>query len=138
MKLQGGIDLMKNYFEKLSLKIGKQTKFHRVWSELSLSASILITNFAVANNTVAILICGDLFKEISEIEKIEPKRSASILDIYSCVAQGIIPYGAQILLASQIAKLSPLVVAGKVYYCYLLGLVVLINIFFQKNRPKTT
>ena len=138
MKLQGGIDLMKNYFEKLSLKIGKQTKFHRVWSELSLSASILITNFAVANNTVAILICGDLFKEISEIEKIEPKRSASILDIFSCVAQGIIPYGAQILLASQIAKLSPLEVAGKVYYCYLLGLVVLINIFFQKNRPKTT
>jgi Na+/H+ antiporter NhaC len=93
---------------------------------------------AVANNTVAILICGDLFKEISEIEGINPKRSASLLDIFACVAQGIIPYGAQILLASQIAKLSPLEVAGKVYYCYLLAFVVLINIFFQKNRPKTT
>lgn len=129
MKLQGGITLMQNTFEKITLKLSRGGRFHRFFSELSLAASVTLADLAVANNTVAILICGDFFREVSQKENISPKRSASILDVFACITQGIIPYGAQILLASQLSKVSPLVLAGQVTYCYLLLIVTLIFMF---------
>lgn len=121
MKDQGGIKIIQGSFEKLTHALSGGGRLHRFFSELSLAASVSLANLAVANNTVAILICGDFFREVSTKEKISPKRSASILDTFSCVVQGIIPYGAQILLASQLSKVSPLEIAGHVTYCYLLG-----------------
>lgn len=137
MKDQGGIKLIQGSFEKLTLALSGGGRFHRFFTELSLAFSVTIANLAVANNTVAILICGDFFREVSQKEKITPKRSASILDTYSCVTQGIIPYGAQILLASQLSKVSPLELAGSVSYCYLLGGVAILNMFI-KNLKKAS
>lgn len=121
MKDQGGIHLIQRSFEKITHALSGGGRFHRFFTELSLASSVTLANLAVANNTVAILICGDFFREVSQKEKITPRRSASILDTFSCVIQGIIPYGAQILLASQLSKVSPLELAGNVTYCYLLG-----------------
>lgn len=136
MKDQNGIKIIQNIFEKISHKLSRGGRFHTFFTELGLSISITITNLAVANNTVAILICGDFFREISQKENIGPKRSASLLDIFSCITQGIIPYGAQILLASQLSKVSPLELAGGVTYCYLLGFTTIGSMLFKALRSK--
>ncbi len=136
MKDQGGIKFIQRFFEKITLALSGGGKFHRFFTELSLASSVTLANLAVANNTVAILICGDFFREVSQKENISPKRSASILDTFSCVIQGIIPYGAQILLASQLSKVSPLELAGSVTYCYLLGgitVLFMLNSSFKKS-----
>lgn len=132
MKDQGGIYFIQNAFEKITHALGRGGRFHRFFTELSLAMSVMLANFSVANNTVAILICGDFFREVSSKEKITPKRSASLLDIFSCVTQGIIPYGAQILLASQLSKVSPLELSGNVTYCYLLGGVTILNMVVRR------
>lgn len=134
MKDQGGIKFIQRFFEKITLVLSGGGKFHRFFTELSLASSVTLANLAVANNTVAILICGDFFREVSQKENITPKRSASILDTFSCVIQGIIPYGAQILLASQLSKVSPLELAGNVTYCYLLGVITIL--FMLKSTFK--
>ncbi|KGM55465.1 sodium:proton antiporter [Lysobacter daejeonensis GH1-9] len=88
--------------------------------EASIAALAVGADALTANNTVAILVAGSLAKDIAERHDISPRRSASLLDIFSCVTQGLLPYGAQILLAASLAGLSPLAIAGKVYYCWLL------------------
>lgn len=91
--------------------------------EVSIAALAAGGDVLTANNTVAILISGDLARDIAQRHDISPRRSASLLDIFSCVMQGVLPYGAQILLAGSLAGLSPLAIAGKVYYCWLLAAV---------------
>jgi Na+/H+ antiporter NhaC len=77
-------------------------------------------------------------KDIAKENGVDPRRSASILDIFSCVWQGIIPYGAQLLLAGSIAKISPIQIMSGLYYTYLLGIAVIVAIFlgFPKAKPK--
>lgn len=94
--------------------------------EASIAALAVGADALTANNTVAILVTGSLAKDIAERHDITPRRSASLLDIFSCVTQGLLPYGAQILLAASLAGLSPLVIAGKVYYCWLLAAVAVV------------
>lgn len=113
---EGGINWILNKIKKV-IK-GKKT------AELGISAMISITDMATANNTVAILINGPIAKEISEEYGIEPKRAASLLDIFSCVFQGIIPYGAQVLFACASIKglNSPFDV---VYFCWYQGVLAI-------------
>lgn len=134
MKVEGGISILRGALKKMKFQNERLEKF---WSEFSIALSVSIANLAVANNTVAILITGDLAKEISHEEKIPADRSASILDIFSCVIQGVIPYGAQVLLASQIAKVSPVALLGSIHYCYILGAVTLFAMFYRafKTAP---
>lgn len=87
----------------------------------------------IANNTIAIIVCGDMVKEFNQAAGVPPHYTAAWLDIFSCVVQGVIPYGAQILLASSIGGVSPLAVAGSVYYCYVLALVACLYIFVTKK-----
>ena len=93
--------------------------------EVSIAALAAGSDVLTANNTVAILVGGDLARDIAQRHGISPRRSASLLDIFSCVMQGVLPYGAQILLAGSLAGLSPLAIAGHVYYCWLLGAVAI-------------
>ncbi len=93
--------------------------------ELGIATLATATDVFTANNTVAILVSGPLAKDIAEQHGVSPRRAASVLDIYSCVAQGLIPWGAQILLAASLAGVSPLAIAGRVWYCWLLGIVAL-------------
>lgn len=76
-------------------------------AEAGIGALVSVADICTANNTVAIVITGPMAKQIADENGVDPRRSASILDIFSCVWQGIIPYGAQLLLAGQLAQLSP-------------------------------
>ena len=90
--------------------------------ELSIAALAAGSDALTANNTVAILVTGSLAKDIAQRHGISPRRAASVLDIFACVVQGVLPYGAQTLLAASLAAVSPLALAGSVYYCWLLAL----------------
>ena len=90
--------------------------------EISIAALAAGSDALTANNTVAILVTGSLAKDIAQRHDISPRRAASVLDIFACVVQGVLPYGAQILLAASLAAVSPLALAGSVYYCWLLAL----------------
>ncbi|MHC5791824.1 Na+/H+ antiporter NhaC family protein, partial [Streptococcus pyogenes] len=87
------------------------------------------------NNTVSILLAGPVAKSLADNYQISPKRSASLLDIFSCVIQGLLPYGAQILLAASLASISPLAIAGNTYYCWVLAVIALLAIFFGFPKP---
>lgn len=100
-------------------------------AELGIVAIVLLTDAATANNTVAIIIDGPLTREISEEFRIDPRRSASLLDIFSCAMQGIIPYGAQLLIACQFTKgaVNPISTVSIMWYPILLTIVATTSIF---------
>jgi len=87
------------------------------WSIAALSSA---TDVFTANNTVALLISGGLARDIAERHGVPAARSASLLDIFACAVQSLLPYGAQILLAASLAHLSPMALIGKAHYCWLL------------------
>ena len=89
--------------------------------EFSIAALAAAADVATANNTVAILVGGSVARDIAQQHGISPRRAASVLDIFACVPQGLLPYGAQLLLAASLAAVSPVALAGKVWYCWLLG-----------------
>lgn len=122
----GGIDFI---LQRLSRHIqGKRG------AELSIASLVVFTNFCTANNTIAILTVGNLAKEISERFGIDPRRTASILDTFSCFAQGIIPYGAQMLMASSLALINPIEIIPYLYYPFVMGLFMLMAILFRYPR----
>ncbi len=116
----GGIDWLMQLFNK---REGSRRK-----AELSMATMVVLTDFCTANNTIAILSVGPLAKQLAKRYDIEPKRAASILDTFSCMAQGILPYGAQMLIASGFAAVNPLDIIPHLYYPYILGAVALMNI----------
>ena len=87
-----------------------------------------------ANNTVALLISGSLARDIAQEHGVPPARSASVLDIFACVTQGVLPYGAQVLLAASLGAVSPLAVAGSVHYSWLLGGITLLVMLWPRRR----
>src|SRR5690606_25214031 len=93
--------------------------------EFSIAALATTADVFTANNTVAILVGGSVARDIAQRHGISPRRAASVLDIFACVPQGLLPYGAQLLLASSLAAVSPLALAGSVWYCWLLALVAI-------------
>ena len=101
-------------------------------ASLSIAALVCLVNFCTANNTIAILTAGPLAKDISDKFKLKPSRTASILDTFSCLVQGIIPYGAQMLMASGLAGVSAAAIMGYLYYPLALGIVALMFILFRK------
>jgi Na+/H+ antiporter NhaC len=103
-------------------------------AELSLAGLVVFTNFCTANNTIAILTVGNLARDIAQRYGIDPRRSASILDTFSCFAQGIIPYGAQMLMASSLALLNPIEIIPYLYYPFVMGAFMLLAILFRYPR----
>jgi Na+/H+ antiporter NhaC len=108
----------------------------RKGAELSICATVAISNIITANNTVAILSIGDIAKNIARRFDIDPRRTASLLDITSCTIQGLIPYGAQLLMASGIAGISALSIVPYLYYPMLIGVTVLATILLPKLRKQ--
>ena len=112
-------------------------------AEVSIALLTLLTDAATANNTVAIIIDGPVAKEISKDFKVDPRRSASFLDTFSCVMQGIIPYGAQVLIAAGLTKelgalaVSPVQIIPFLWYQALLAVFAIISIFVRFADPKT-
>ena len=97
-------------------------------AEMSIAALVSFANLCTANNTIALIMAGPIAKDIADRFKVDPRRSASILDIFSCFIQGIIPYGAQLLMASGLGQVSPLEIMQYLYYPYLLGFGALLAI----------
>ena len=100
---------------------------------LGISLLTALMDVATANNTVAIVIAAPIAKEISDEYGIEPKKTASLLDTVSCIMQGIIPYGAQLLIAASLAGISSISIIPFLYYPFLLAVCVLGSILLEKK-----
>ena len=100
-------------------------------AELCIAALVSIANVCTANNTIAIITIGPLAKEIADKYSVDSRKSASILDTFSCVVQGIIPYGAQLLIAAKLASLSPLSIIEYLYYPMGIGIMALLSILLR-------
>jgi len=137
MKQEGGLDWLRLRIQSLT---SRSTTPGRRSGETGIAGLVGLTNLFVANNTVAIIISGSVAKDLADHYAVDPRRSASLLDIFSCVVQGLIPYGAQILLAGSLAALSPLALISQVHYCWLLGLMAVLAIVFgfPRIKPATT
>ncbi|NMA02363.1 MAG: Na+/H+ antiporter NhaC family protein [Clostridia bacterium] len=107
-------------------------------AELGIAGLVSLADIATANNTVAIVLSGPIAKDIAEKHGVEPKRSASIIDIFSCVWQGIIPYGAQILLAGSLANLSPFAIIPTLWYQFTLAFFAILAILIGFPRSSST
>ena len=98
---------------------------------------VAMVDVCTANNTVAIITVSGIAKQLSEKFGIDPRRTASLLDTFSCIAQGIIPYGAQMLMASGLAKLSPIEIMPYLYYPYALAAVTVTSIVLRFPKRYT-
>lgn len=95
----------------------------RKGGEAAIAFLVTSINFCTANNTVAIITVGPIVKQIAERFNITPQRAASLLDTFSCFAQGIIPYGAQLLMAAGLASVSPIEIIPYLYYPFAIGII---------------
>ena len=125
----GGIDYL---ISKLTSRVNSKRG-----AELSIAALVSMVNVCTANNTVAIITVSGIAKQLSEKFGIDPRRTASLLDTFSCIAQGIIPYGAQMLMASGLAKLSPVEILLYLYYPYALAAVTMASIVLRFPKRYT-
>lgn len=130
IKHNGGIDFIV-YIATRKIKSQRDAQF-------AMAGLVGFTDLSTANNTIAIMVAGPLAKRIAEQYDIEPRKSASILDIFSCSVQGIIPYGAQFLVAASIAGIPPILIMQYSYYSILVGIcgVIAILIGFPKMKNK--
>lgn len=125
----GGIDLI---IKALTRRIDSQRG-----GELSIAALTCLVNICTANNTVAIITTGPIAKDIAQRFHIDPRKSASILDTASCFTQGLLPYGAQVLIAAGLSGLNPIAIIPHLYYPMLIGVALLLAILFRYPRKYT-
>ena len=123
IKQQGGIDFIINMLtRRVSSKRG---------AELSIATLVSLVDVCTANNTVAILTVGDIAKQIGDRYGVDNKKCASILDTFSCTVQGVIPYGAQLLIAAGLASVNPVAILPYLYYPFALGIVAILSILLR-------
>ena len=126
IKQQGGIDFI---IRQLTRRVnGKRG------AELSIAALVSLVDICTANNTVAILTVGSIAKQIGDRYGVDNKKCASILDTFSCFVQGLIPYGAQMLIAAGLAAINPISILPYLYYPFALGIFALLSILFRYPR----
>ena len=126
IKKQGGIDfIIRQMTKHVNSKRG---------AEISIAALVSFVGVCTANNTVAILTVGGIAKQIGDRFGVDNKKCASILDTFSCTIQGIIPYGAQLLIASGLAAINPVSILPYLYYPFVLGIVALLSILLRYPR----
>lgn len=100
-------------------------------AELSIAGMVSMVNLCTANNTIAILTVGDISRRIGNQFGVDKRKAASILDTFSCVVQGIIPYGVQMLLAAGLAHISPMAIIPYLYYPMIIGITALGSIILR-------
>lgn len=127
--------LMKEYggFQWILEIIRKSLKGHR-GGMLGVGLLTSLLDVATANNTVAIVMSGPIAKDISKEFNIDPKKTASLMDIFSCICQGIIPYGAQLLIAASLAHITSIQIIPYLFYQFLLLACVLIYIIHDRTE----
>ena len=119
----GGIDFI---IQKLTAKVSSKRG-----AEFSIAALVTLTNICTANNTVAIITVGGIAKQIGDRFGVDNRKCASLLDTFSCFTQGIIPYGAQLLMAAGLARLNPIDIMPYLYYPLALGFSALLAIMLR-------
>ena len=128
IKCNGGIEfILQAIMKRISTSKG---------AEFGIAGLVALTNLATANNTIAILIAGPLAKDIATQYNIEPRKAASLLDVFSCMVQGVLPYGAQFLVAASLAGISPLSILPYSFYPILIGVCGAVAIMI--GYPKKT
>ena len=100
-------------------------------AEFSIAALVSMANVCTANNTIAILTTGRIAKDITTKFGLDPRKSASLLDTFSCMIQGVLPYGAQMLMASGLAGVSSISIIRWLFYPYALGFLAILAILFR-------
>ena len=123
VKANGGIDFI---ISRLSAHIKSKRG-----AELSIAGLVALTDICTANNTVAIITVGGIAKQIGDKFGVDNRKCASILDTFSCCMQGLIPYGAQMLMAAGLAQLNPIQIIPYLYYPFAIGIVALLAILFR-------
>ncbi len=123
IRCNGGIDYI---IRKLTKHVSS-----RRGAEFCIASLVSIANVCTANNTIAIITVGPLAKDIADRYGVDSRKSASILDTFSCVIQGIIPYGAQLLIAGSLAALSPINIISYLYYPIAIGIIALLCIWLR-------
>ena len=126
IRQQGGIDFI--------IRLLTRHVSNKRGAELSIAVLVSLVNVCTANNTVAILTVGDISKQIGDRFGVDNRKCASILDTFSCTIQGMLPYGAQILIAAGLASLSPVSIIPYLYYPFVLGVVALLSILLCYPR----
>lgn len=106
----------------------------RKGAELGMAGISAVVDVCTANNTVAIVMAGGIVKEIGDEFDVPPKRAASILDIFTSMVQGLIPYGAQLLTAASLVKITPFDIIPNLYYPILMGVSALLWILLAKRK----
>ncbi|MEZ9405079.1 Na+/H+ antiporter NhaC family protein [Vibrio sp. 10N.286.48.F5] len=133
MRRQGGLAFLTNLVSGVIRAFGsshsKQANGRA--SELGIAGLVSMVNLCTANNTVAIIVSGSVARQLAEENNVSPRRSASLLDIFSCVIQGVLPYGAQVLLLGSVFNLSPLDIVANSYYCFALAIVAVVAVFIK-------
>ena len=122
----GGLDyIVRKMTEHIKSKRG---------AEMSIAALVSLANLCTANNTIAIITVGGIASDISKRFGLDPRKVASILDTFSCLIQGIIPYGAQMLLASGLAGISAMSISTYLYYPMVMGLCAIMAILVRRRN----
>ena len=126
IKHNGGIDFI----------IRQQTRHihSKRGAELTIGALVGIVDICTANNTVAIITVGGIARKIGEKYGIDPRKCASLLDTFSCFTQGLLPYGAQLLMAAGLASLNPVSIVPYLYYPLAIGIAALLAILLRYPR----
>lgn len=123
IRLNGGINyIISRVTSRISSRRG---------AELSIASLVIFADICTANNTVAIISVGGIAREIAQRFGISPRRAASLLDTFSCFVQGLLPYGAQLLMAAGLASISPVEIISSLYYPFIMGGCALIAILLQ-------
>ena len=126
IRVNGGLDYIVNMMTKrIEGKRG---------AEFSIAALVSLANLCTANNTIAIITVGQIARNISQKYGIDPRKSASILDTFSCLVQGLIPYGAQLLMAAGLAGISSISIIGYLFYPVIMGLCAILAIVLRIPR----
>ena len=123
IKHNGGIDFI---IQRLTRHISSKRG-----AELTVAGLVSVVDCCTANNTVAIITVGGIAKQIADRFGVDNRKCASILDTFSCTIQGIIPYGAQLLMAAGLANLNPISIMPYLYYPFALGIMALMSILFR-------
>jgi Na+/H+ antiporter NhaC len=125
IRYNGGIDWLIN---KLTKNIRSKRK-----AETAIAGLVSVTNLFTANNTIAIIITGPISRQISNRAGLTGAGTASLLDTFSCFVQGLLPYGAQLLIASGLANVNPVEIIPYLYYPFAMGIVATLSIVWGKN-----
>lgn len=132
IRINGGLDYIAKKIQGITKVIAKYNR--QVADQFGIAALVFASNLCIANNTVAIIVSGPIAKKLAQDGDVSAKRSASLLDIFACVVQGILPYGAQALLLGATFGLSPWEVSTSAYYCFILAITAIVVICFRSNK----